>query len=227
MPDSAMGPIEHTALIRLMAWLSPSFPTGSFAYSAGLEAAFLKGQVTGAEDLQYWLEDLLEQGWIWNDAIICSEAHRMQTEQQQLDHLQETAEAIAGSAERYAETLAVGASFRAAAISWPGAVTSNLPTRCALPLAVGSVGSALGVPGGAVLAAFLQATVSGQIQAALRLAPIGQTKGVELLASLEKTILTVTKRATVASLDDLCTTTIMAEALGLQHASLESRIFKS
>lgn len=227
MPDAAMGPIEHTALIRLMAWLSPSFPTGSFAYSAGLEAAFLKGQVTGGEDLKYWLEDLLEQGWIWNDAIICREAHRMQTEQLPMDILQETAEAIAGSAERYAETLAVGASFRAAAVSWPGAVTSNLPARCALPLAVGSVGAALGVPVGAVLAAFLQATVSGQIQAALRLAPIGQTKGVELLARLEETILIVTERATAASLDDLCTTTIIAEAVGLQHASLESRIFKS
>ncbi len=227
MPDSAMGPVEHSALIRLMAWLSPSFPTGSFAYSAGLEAAFLKGWVTVAEDLKDWLESLLEQGWIWNDAVICREAHRLQTSQQPLDALQETAEAIAGSAERYAETLAVGASFRAAAVSWPGAVTSLLPERCVLPLAVGSVGAALGVPIGAVVAAFLQATISGQIQAALRLAPIGQTRGVELLAGLEQMILAAAERAGAASLDDLCTTTFIAEAVGMQHTSLNSRIFKS
>jgi len=227
MPDSAMGPIEHSALIRLMAWLSPSFPTGSFAYSAGLEAAFLEGMITGADDLGLWLEDLLEHGWIWNDAVICRAAHSLQLSGKTLNNLQETAEATAGSAERYAETLAVGASFRAAAASWPGAVTGALPERCVLPLAVGSVGAALGVPAGAVLAAFLQATVSGQIQAALRLAPIGQARGVALLADLEANILAAVGRAEQATLDDLSTTTILAETMGMRHAAQNSRIFKS
>ncbi len=34
------------ALVRLMAWLSPSFPTGAFAYSHGLEWAVESGDIT-------------------------------------------------------------------------------------------------------------------------------------------------------------------------------------
>ena len=55
MPDG------QTALLRLMAWLSPAFPIGSFSYSHGLETAVDCGLVTDAASLQDWLEDLLAQ----------------------------------------------------------------------------------------------------------------------------------------------------------------------
>ena len=46
---------ELSALLRLMAWLSPAFPIGSFAYSGGLERAVHDGLVRDASDLQAWL----------------------------------------------------------------------------------------------------------------------------------------------------------------------------
>jgi urease accessory protein len=227
MPDTSLGPMENSALIRLMAWLSPSFPTGAFAYSCGLEAAFLEGRVKSVEDLEPWLKDLLAHGWIWNDAVLCRAAAVAQAAGEPLDEIQEIAEASAGSAERYAETLAVGASFRAAAVSWPGAVTPLLPDRCALPVAVGRVSAGLGIPAHAMLAAFLQATVTNQIQAAQRLAPIGQARGVALLAALEPAVLAAADRAVEATTDDLCSATIAGEIMAMQHATLKSRIFKS
>lgn len=39
-------------LLRLMAWLSPAFPVGGFAYSGGLEAAVQSGHVSSAETLE-------------------------------------------------------------------------------------------------------------------------------------------------------------------------------
>ena len=52
---------EHTPhLLRLMHLVSPSLPTGAFAYSQGLEWAVEAGWVKNAADLEAWLADLLE-----------------------------------------------------------------------------------------------------------------------------------------------------------------------
>ncbi|TIS06302.1 MAG: urease accessory protein UreF, partial [Mesorhizobium sp.] len=52
MTDQPSG----TALLRLMAWLSPSFPVGGFSYSHGLERAVHDGLVADRGDLAEWLE---------------------------------------------------------------------------------------------------------------------------------------------------------------------------
>ena len=46
---------DPAALLRLAAWLSPSFPVGAFAYSTGLEWAVEDGRVVGRAGLEAWL----------------------------------------------------------------------------------------------------------------------------------------------------------------------------
>ena len=46
------------ALLRLLTWLSPAFPTGGFAYSQGLEWAVEAGDVTDRDSLREWLRDV-------------------------------------------------------------------------------------------------------------------------------------------------------------------------
>jgi urease accessory protein len=67
---------DATALLRLMSWLSPVFPIGGFAYSAGLEQAVHAGHVGDRKSLAAWIEVQLTQGGQWNDAVILVEAHR-------------------------------------------------------------------------------------------------------------------------------------------------------
>ena len=43
--------MESRALLRLMAWLSPGFPTGAYAYSHGLEWAVAAGNIKDPETL--------------------------------------------------------------------------------------------------------------------------------------------------------------------------------
>ncbi|MEP4421968.1 MAG: urease accessory protein ureF 1, partial [Nitratireductor sp.] len=43
-------------LLRLLAWLSPSFPVGSFSYSHGLESAVEAGQVGDRDGLRDWID---------------------------------------------------------------------------------------------------------------------------------------------------------------------------
>ena len=64
------------ALMRLMAWLSPAFPVGGFAYSSGLERAVHDRFVTDAAGLEARLSTSLRHGMLWNDAVFVSLAAR-------------------------------------------------------------------------------------------------------------------------------------------------------
>jgi urease accessory protein len=64
------------ALLRLQAWLSPAFPTGSYSYSHGLEWAAEAGHIPDRESLVDWLEADLCFGSGRNEAILFNEAWR-------------------------------------------------------------------------------------------------------------------------------------------------------
>ena len=104
---------EHLSpLLHLLAWLSPAFPTGAFAYSHGLEWAVESGDIVDGDTLHAWLTDVLAHGSGHNDVILLRHAHRPNA-----DHvvLNELAVATAPSRERRQETLAQGTAFIAAA----------------------------------------------------------------------------------------------------------------
>jgi len=67
---------DPAALQKLITWLSPAFPVGAFAWSAGLETAIADRRVTSAERLENWIEGTLSHGGVRNDAILLAEAWR-------------------------------------------------------------------------------------------------------------------------------------------------------
>jgi len=217
----------HTALLRLMAWLSPAFPVGSFAYSQGLERAVHDGLVTDRGMLADWIGCLLTAGSPWNDAVLAAESHRRAVAGEDLFEIAELAEALAGSKQRHMETMLQGAAFLQAARQWPGSAAAELPVQCPYGVAFGAVAGAHGIDAQAAISAFLQAYVSNQLQAAIRLSVIGQTDGVAILAELEPRITETAARAAGSSLDDLGSATIMAEIAGMRHETQYSRLFRS
>src|SRR5260370_42182865 len=63
-------------LYRLLAWLSPGFPTGAFSFSHGLEAAVENGKVRDRASLQDWIRTVVASGGGRIDADVLSAAHR-------------------------------------------------------------------------------------------------------------------------------------------------------
>lgn len=205
-------------LIRLMAWLSPVFPTGGFAYSAGLEQAVADGLVSDEASLQNWLETLLTRGSFWNEAVFIAAAHRGESS------VSELAAALASSAERHRETLDQGAAFLDAAAAWGD---YGLSRETPLPVALGTVCAAAGMPLADTLTATLQTLISNQLQAAIRLSLIGQSGAARLLAALEPIILETAANAELSNLDDLGGSAFMADVMSMRHETLEPRIFLS
>ncbi|PHP68995.1 urease accessory protein UreF [Zhengella mangrovi] len=220
--------MSQAALIRLMSWLSPVFPTGNFAYSAGLEQAVAVGLVTDEASLTGWLQAQLAHGSPWNDAVLLAASWRAAADTATLASLAELATALSGSAERNGETLAQGRSFLEAATHWFPAGTLPLDGASApLPVAIGAAAGAAGIALDQALAAWLQAFISNQLQAAIRLSVTGQNGAARLLAALEPAIAAAADRATRSTPDDLGSFAFTAEIASMQHETLQPRLFLS
>jgi len=215
------------ALLRLMAWMSPAFPVGGFSYSGGLEKAVEDGRVRNATELSGWVETLLLHGSLWNDAVFLAEAWRCSQDALALSETADLGRALAGSAERYRETVLLGDAFVSAAGAWPHDVLELLPQDVPYPVAVGAVAAGHGVPLRETLAAFLHAGVSQIVSAGIRLGVAGQKDGVAILAASEVAIAEMAARAVQSTLDDLGSATIIADTAAMRHETQGTRLFRS
>ncbi|WP_158598480.1 urease accessory protein UreF [Notoacmeibacter ruber] len=215
------------SLLTLLSWLSPVFPTGSFAYSAGLETATLEGRVTTAETLEDRLITLIRLGAPWNDAVLLASAYRAADDDGKRKELIALARALCGSAERLRETLDQGRAFHAAATPWFGGDRDALLDGAPLPVMIGYAAARYGLSLEETISAFLHAFVSAQLQAAIRLSIIGQSGAASALARLEKEVDAVAQRAITTDIEDLGTCALAAEIDALRHETLPGRLFLS
>ena len=211
-------------LIRLLAWLSPAFPTGGYAYSHGLEWAVDCNDITDGATLLVWLSDVLANGSGRNDAILLRHAHRAALDHAALAGIAELALATAASRERQAESLAQGNAFAAAAIAWVG---TTPPTNVPYPVAVGALAGAHQIPEDDTAAAYLQTFATNLISAAVRLVPLGQNAGLRVLAALEPIILATAIETREATLDDLGGSAFRSDLAAMRHETQYTRLFRS
>ena len=235
--DSAVAPLGAVQAVPsqrdqllLATWLSPSFPVGGFSYSHGLETVIADRTLADATALEGWIGLLMARGSAWSDAVVLTEAWQAASEldEARLACVVELAEAMAPSRERQLETLNLGAAFlRAVLAGWPHDGFRNLAEKSAYPVAVGAVAAVHRVPLGPTLAAFLNNFAANLVSVAVRLVPLGQTEGLEVLGRLQPVALEIAERAVTTSLDQLGSAAILSDIASARHETLYSRIFRS
>lgn len=218
---------DTLALQKLVTWLSPAFPVGAFAWSAGLETAIADGRVREATKLHDWVEGALKHGGIRTDAILLAHAHRRFGDMAALQDLADLSLALTASRERWMETSITGDSYVTATRAWPAEALAALPSPCPYPVAVGAIAGAHGIGLGDTLIAWLTATVHGQVSVAVRLVPLGQSDGLRVMAALEPAIAALAEEAATAGLADIGGIAYAADIAQMRHETLEPRIFRS
>jgi len=221
---------DPKATLRLLAWLSPAFPTGGYAYSHGLEWAVETHDIRDGDTLFAWLDDVLRHGSGRTDAILLRHAHRAGGDLDALAALAELALATAPSRERRAEAVGQGRAFASAARAWEQSVLRDLTARVSdLPyaVAVGALAGVSGIDEDLTAAGVLQAFAANLISAAVRLVPLGQNAGLAVLARLEPSILAVTSETRCATLDDLGGFCFRSDIAAMRHETQYTRLFRS
>ena len=218
------GAGSQARLLRLLAWLSPAFPTGAFAYSHGLEWAVEAGDVTDSVTLQAWLAEVIAHGAGRSDTILLRLAHGAAGDPAALAGIAAVARASAPSRERMAEALDQGRAFALAAAPWH---PPSLPDRAPYAVVVGATAGHHGIAEDDAAAACLQAFAANLISAAVRLVPLGQTTGLRVLAALEPLILATAAATRRATPDDLGGCAFRSDLAAMRHETQYTRLFRS
>ena len=217
---------EPAALLRLLTWLSPAFPTGGFAYSHGLEWSVAAGDVSCEAELIAWVADILEHGALWGDAILLR--HAVAAAPDELPELAGLATAMAPSLERRLETLAQGAAFRQAARPWAAPILEAWPDEpLPYPLAIGMLARSQGIAADDATLAFLHASAANLISAAIRLIPLGQSAGLRAQAAAEPLIMQIAERTKTATLEDIGSFCPAADIASMRHETQYTRLFRT
>jgi urease accessory protein len=213
--------VQAGALLRLLSFASPAFPTGGFAYSHGLEAAVDAGEVKDGPTLLDWLTDLLRHGSARSDVILLRQAYRFCDDAPALARIGELAAAACIGHERQLETLSQGAAFAASAQAW------DVLEDAAYPVVFGVLAARQHIAEDAACLGFLTAWTGNLISASLRLGVLGQAAGLRVLAALEAVMLDVAGGTRTATLDDLGGACFMADVMAMRHETQYARLFRS
>jgi urease accessory protein len=211
-----------SARLTLFSWLSPAFPTGGFAYSAGLETV-AHNSVQTLDDLQGWICGQIENGPLWNDAVLLAASWRA-GDLSELQNIAELARAMVVASERLDEMNGQGTSFADASVHW---LSDTLPRDLPYMVALGAAAKQAGLPVLETLEAFLHAFAANQLQAAIRLSLTGQNGAAQILASLAPVISDAANRAAISTLSDLGSCGFLADIATMNHEILASRLFRS
>ncbi|MEN3233582.1 MULTISPECIES: urease accessory protein UreF [Methylobacterium] len=218
----------------LLAWLSPGYPVGAYAYSHGLEWAVEAGDVRDEASLRDWLADVLDHGAGRSDAILAAHAHRAAAvgDADALVAVNDLALALSPSRELHLETSQQGRSFLdATRAAWDVPGLANLAGRLdgpvAYPVAVGAAAGAHGLDRGTVLMAYLAAFLQNLVSASLRLAPVGQTAGTRVVAALMPRAAALARAVGDLPLDEAGTATVRLDLGSFRHETQYTRIFRS
>jgi urease accessory protein len=230
--------MSELALYRLLSWLSPAYPVGSFTHSSGLEWAIADGLIRDRSELENWIGELLACGSAHNDAILFVHGFRISAtgDHKAFGDLVELTAALHPSRERWLEATAQGAAFHriaclAAYCDEYHRLTAGTEHSLCYAIAVAALAQTHDIPLQSALTAYVHAVVANLVSAAQRLIPLGQTDGQIAIAALEPAVHHLVSHAITFSdgdpFDQLGSATLLADFATMAHETQYTRLFRT
>ncbi len=206
-----------------------AFPTGGFAHSAGLEAAWQHGEIGDTADLRQFLHSSVQQAGRTMLPLV-SAAHDAPTRLEELDELNDAflLNAVANRASRVQGRALVSTMARI----WPAQRLEQIRSRAmcgsahVAPVA-GAAFAAIDLPLATVQQLMLFGVARGIVSAAVRLGIVGSYEGQRLQAECGGWLNEVLARCAGLREQDLAQTAPIIDLLQANHDRLYSRLFQS
>ena len=178
-------------LPALLQLASPALPTGAFSYSQGLETACDAGLVHDESSALAWIDTQWRQAFAVRElpAVVGACRAVAARDAQALQAADRAFVASRDSSEARAETRQVGAALlRWLTTLYPGGAEASLAAACghrlAAPAGYALCCAAQGLPERAAVFGWGFAWLENQVQAAVKLVPLGQTAGQRMQIAL-------------------------------------------
>ena len=220
-----------SSLLPLLRLVSPSLPVGTFAWSEGLESAVELGWVRNAADAHQWILGRLNGAIAGLDLPITDRLLRAHTANRNSDALEWSARLIASRETRELrdQERQLGRSL-ARLLANTGVPEADAWSKHRLATWSGLfalAGARLGIERGALLEGYAFTWCESQVTAAIKLVPLGQTQGQQLLVALISQIADAVERATALADHEVGASEPGLAIASALHEIQYSRLFRS
>jgi urease accessory protein len=223
---------NDSALLYLLQLVSPALPVGAYSYSEGLEALVDRGVVNNKETLEDWIRKQLQYGSIRIEAAVM-----LRTYQSVRD---EDLEAIAKwnawlSATRETEELRqqswqMGRSLLKLLIELQPqlqSIAGAIDSPCNYAVAFGIAAACWQIDSQATIIGYLQSWAANLISAGVRLIPLGQTAGQQVLFNLRDLIIQTTQEILRLKDEEMSSCSWGLALASMAHQTQYTRLFRS
>lgn len=230
--------MQSLALLNLLQLASPSLPVGAYSYSEGIESLVDNSIITNQVELQAWLSNELKYGSISLETAIMLQSYRyfLANQLEKIAYSNDWLSAARETAELREQSWQMGQSLwqllqkldwdKIAIPNWDK-ITEAMTSPCNYAIAFG-VGAALGeIPENPTIIAYLQSWTNNLILAGVKLIPLGQTQGQQILKNLGNTIVDTASRVVKLEVEELFTCNWGLSLASMAHQHQYTRLFRS
>lgn len=240
-PATAMTTTEAQALLRLLQLTSPALPVGAYSYSEGLETLVEQSTITTAKDMLHWLTQELAYGLVIPDAAAVGLVHHAALQAglagsqlapaESIAQLNRQLSALRDSEEIRQQSWDMGrALVRMATHLHPDLKPwfSAVGSPCNFAVAFALVAARWEIDRRSAVLGYLHSWAANLITCAVKLIPLGQTVGQEMLLGLYPALEEGCDRAlSTQTLDELSLSSWGTSLATMQHEALYTRLFRS
>jgi urease accessory protein len=228
---------DPSRFLTLLQLCDTALPIGAYSLSNGLETYTQRGLVYDAATLQTWLETVLRHVVQGSHLLPVALAYRAASAADwgQIERLDQRLTAMKHARELRETSIRTGQSLlRLARQVWPGPALEHLralqqqgKVAAHHALVLGVLGRELGWDERVIVEAAGYQWLSGMVSVALRLLPLGQRAGQQVLSTLLTSLPALATDVRRQGWDDLFSAAPEFDIRAMQHETLYSRLFQS
>lgn len=218
-------------LLNLLQLASPTLPLGAYCYSEGLEY-LCQEHISNAQQLTQWLTQELHYGAIRIEAALMIRGYRYAQNFERLEYWNHWLTAHKETKELRQQSGQMGKSLLDLMLNLsPNPVLQRIKQQRQTPihyaLMFGVAAAHWQIPLESILLAFLQSWASNLITAGVKLIPLGQTAGQQVLMNTHQVIVQASQLISDLADDQLYCCSLGLGLASMNHESQYSRLFRS
>jgi urease accessory protein len=225
-------PTPNSQLLRLLQLASPLLPVGGYSYSEGLESLIAAGVIYDRITLQSWIGRELVAGTIRIETAVMSRAYLAGIESNYpgLKYWNHWLSAARETEELRLQSWQMGGSLAKLAIELTPEIQDligEIDRPYNYAIVFGIIAQLWQIDRQRALAAYLHSWVTNSVGAGIKLIPLGQTAGQQILWELQATIDLLSQQLLSLADEDLYACSWGLSLASMQHETLYSRLFRS
>ncbi len=223
--------VTDLKLLRLLQLVSPGLPIGMYSYSQGMESAVEDGWISNSEETHQWLTGILQTGFAHIDLPILDRLYCAweSVDLEQVAYWCQTLMAYRETTELRLEDRHSGQALARLLFSLGFAEMQSWSRRPETTLAgmFSFVAVQWEIPKQQMLIGYCWSWLENQVLCAVKLVPLGQVAGQQLLIALAETIPALVEQALQLEDEEIGCSAFSLALTSSRHEMQYSRLFRS